>query len=46
MVKLKTILDVRRAKTDGTYTIPFRITKKLNIFHLVYQYFKISGIAN
>jgi hypothetical protein len=34
MVKLKTILDVRRAKADGTYTILFRITNHKEVKYL------------
>jgi Arm DNA-binding domain len=34
MVKLKTILDVRRAKAGGTYTILFRITNRKEVKYL------------
>lgn len=34
MVKLKTILDVRRAKADGTYSILFRITNHKQVKYI------------
>ena len=34
MVKLKTILDVRRTKSDGTYPILFRVTEHKNVKYI------------
>jgi integrase/recombinase XerD len=34
MVKLKTVLDTRRAKSDGTFNILFRITNHKEVKYL------------
>lgn len=35
MVKLKTILDTRRAKSDGSFSILFRVTNYKDVKYII-----------